>query len=314
MTKEEIIVLKEDEAGFPARLAELPQPVHRLYCRGDISLLTLPAMAVVGSRKCSEYGRRTAREIAGALARAGAVTVSGMAYGIDSMAHWGALQAGGKTIAVLGSGPDICYPPGNGELYAEICARGLVLSEYPPGTPVRPWHFPQRNRIIAALAQAVAVVEAGENSGACITALRAAEIGSEVFALPGNITSTFSIGSNRLIRDGARIIVSVSELLCEAGLAVCKDAAGAADKAADRNQAAATIAAPGRNPAAATAAALGAEEKRVYLEVARQSGASVDSLCAALNFSPARLSGILAVLEIKGMIYHDQGKVFIAKF
>lgn len=314
MIKDEIIVLKEGEAGFPSRLAELPQPVHRLYCRGDISLLTLPAMAVVGSRKCSEYGRRTAREIAGALARDGAVTVSGMAYGIDSMAHWGALQAGGKTIAVLGSGPDICYPPSNGELYAEICARGLVLSEYPPGTPVRPWHFPQRNRIIAALAQAVAVVEAGENSGACITALRAAEIGSEVFALPGNITSTFSIGSNRLIRDGARIIVSVSELLCEAGLAVCKDAAGAADKAADRNQAAATIAAPGRNPAAATTAELGAEEKRVYLEVARQSGASVDSLCAALNFSPARLSGILAVLEIKGMIYHDQGKIFIAKF
>lgn len=285
--KNNIRILRKGDKEFPEILSSMDEPVKELYCIGDVSLLKERAVAVVGARKCSQYGRRAAFNIGKSLAYNNVATVSGMAAGIDSMAHSGALEEGGDTIAVLGCGPDICYPKANEQLYERICEEGLVISEYPPGTPPRPWHFPMRNRIIAALCHAVVVAEAGEKSGALITSLKAAELGSEVFALPGNITSPYSRGTNMLIRDGARIITSIEELLEELNLAK----AGADSSEAE----------------------LGGEEKIIYDIVMEQGEATVDFLCAALNKTPSYISGILSVMEMKGIVYYELGKIFIAK-
>lgn len=250
-------------------------------------------MAVVGSRKCSQYGKQSAFNIGEALALNNAVTISGMAIGVDSMAHLGALKKGGGTIAVLGCGVDVCYPKKNKSLYDEICEKGLVISEYAPGIPPAPWRFPMRNRIIAAIASSVAVIEAGEKSGAAITALRAAEIGTDVFALPGNITSLYSVGTNRLIRDGARIITSVDDLMIEAGIFSDK-------KTVEMNS-------------LEIEDLLGTEEKQVYEAISRQEGITVSALCDQLRKSSSAVNGIITVLELKGMIYYELGKIFIAK-
>ena len=168
-----------------------------------------------------------------------------------------------------------------------------MISEYAPGIPPAPWRFPMRNRIIAAIASSVAVIEAGEKSGAAITALRAAEIGTDVFALPGNITSLYSVGTNRLIRDGARIITSVDDLMIEAGIFSDK-------KTVEMNS-------------LEIEDLLGTEEKQVYEAISRQEGITVSALCDQLRKSSSAVNGIITVLELKGMIYYELGKIFIAK-
>lgn len=160
-----IKVIRKGDKAFPEFLSDMEDGLEILYCIGDTSLLRERAAAVVGARKCSEYGRQTALRIGSLLAKNEVVTVSGMACGIDSAAHLGALRQGGKTIAVLGSGPDICYPRSSQKIYKTICDRGLIVSEYPPGTEPRPWRFPMRNRIISALSEVVTVIEAGDTSG-----------------------------------------------------------------------------------------------------------------------------------------------------
>ena len=165
----EIRVLRQEDPDYPPLLRGIPEPPHCLYAIGDLGLLKQRTLAVVGSRKCSEYGKRVAMQIGKAAAQNRVTLVSGMAKGIDSFAHLGALRAGGKTIAVLGCGVDICYPRENEKIYAEIAEKGLLLSQFPPGMEARPYTFPQRNRVIAGLAEAVTVVEAGTNSGALIT-------------------------------------------------------------------------------------------------------------------------------------------------
>lgn len=294
MGRNNIKILRAGDTDFPDILTKITDPVEQLFCIGDISLLSKLSMAVVGSRKCSQYGKQSAFNIGEALALNNAVTISGMAIGVDSMAHLGALKKGGGTIAVLGCGVDVCYPKKNKSLYDEICEKGLVISEYAPGIPPAPWRFPMRNRIIAAIASSVAVIEAGEKSGAAITALRAAEIGTDVFALPGNITSLYSVGTNRLIRDGARIITSVDDLMIEAGIFSDK-------KTVEMNS-------------LEIEDLLGTEEKQVYEAISRQEGITVSALCDQLKKSSSAVNGIITVLELKGMIYYELGKIFIAKF
>lgn len=293
MGRNNIKILRAGDTDFPDILTKITDPVEQLFCIGDISLLSKLSMAVVGSRKCSQYGKQSAFNIGEALALNNAVTISGMAIGVDSMAHLGALKKGGGTIAVLGCGVDVCYPKKNKSLYDEICEKGLVVSEYAPGIPPAPWRFPMRNRIIAAIASSVAVIEAGEKSGAAITALRAAEIGTDVFALPGNITSLYSVGTNRLIRDGARIITSVDDLMIEAGIFSDK-------KTLEMNS-------------LEIEDLLGTEEKQVYEAISRQEGITVSALCDQLRKSSSAVNGIITVLELKGMIYYELGKIFIAK-
>jgi DNA processing protein len=200
--------------GYPPLLAELHDPPARLHLRGGpAETLALPSVAVVGARSCSPYGAQVARELARDLAALGIVVVSGLARGIDGEAHRGALAAGGLTVAVLGCGIDCDYPRAHAQLAGRITDSGLVVSEYPPGVEPAPWRFPARNRIVAGLAKATVVVEARERSGALITADFALELGRDVFAVPGEITSGLSRGTNDLIRQGATPMLCVEDVL-----------------------------------------------------------------------------------------------------
>ncbi|MCL2372631.1 MAG: DNA-processing protein DprA [Defluviitaleaceae bacterium] len=198
---------------FPGLLAEIPDPPLGIFFIGELPPDNTNRVAIIGSRKCSEYGLMSAQVIAKPLAAAGVVIVSGMAHGVDSMAHKGALEGGGKTIAVLGCGADICYPSQNKKLRDEIIKNGCVLSEYPPGTRPIPAYFPARNRIISGLSQGVVVTEASKKSGTLITVDQAIEQGREVLAVPGNISSRLSTGTNSLIRDGAFPVMDYTDVL-----------------------------------------------------------------------------------------------------
>lgn len=209
----EVRLLQPGDPEYPEGLYDLEVP-PTLHALGATS--PAPAVAVVGTRRATRYGLGLAEAMGRALARAGWTTVSGLARGIDAAAHHGALAGGGEAVAVLGSGIDVVYPAQNRDLYRRIVdGGGAVLSEYPPGTPPDRWRFPARNRIIAAVASAVVVVEAGEKGGALITARLGAELGRPVFAVPGDVDRSVSIGCNRLIRDGAHPVVGVADLIAD---------------------------------------------------------------------------------------------------
>jgi DNA processing protein len=203
-----------ERARLPSLLRAIYDPPARLFCRGgDEAVLELPMVAVVGARSCSPYGAQVARRLGRELAAAGLVVVSGLARGVDGEAHRGALDAGGLTVAVLGCGVDRDYPASHASLAGRIRERGLVVSEYEPGIEPAPWRFPARNRIIAGLSAATIVVEARERSGALITADFALEEGRDVLAVPGEITSSLSAGSNALLKLGAAPCTSVDDVL-----------------------------------------------------------------------------------------------------
>jgi DNA processing protein len=206
--------------GYPARLHDLADPPSVLHARGPLAWLVGPApiVAMVGTRAATAYGERITHEIAAQLARAGALVLSGMARGIDAAAHRGALSTGGRTGAVLGTGIDVAYPAAHRQLHAEIGARGLLLAEQPPGEKASGGSFPERNRIIAALADLVIVIEAGVKSGALITAGRALDLGRMIAAVPGAVDSPQSAGSNELLRDGAHLIATPADALALVGL------------------------------------------------------------------------------------------------
>ena len=206
------------DAHYPTALADLPDPPPQLYALGDRSALDAPTVAIVGTRALTAYGERVSRELAGALARAGACVVSGMARGVDAAAHAAALDAGGRTVAVLGTGIDVPYPAAHAALHQRIAAHGLVLSEHPPGKRATPGSFPRRNRLIAALARVTLLVEAGQRSGALITAGHALDLGRTVAAVPGPIDAPQSAGTNELLRDGATLVASVADALALLGL------------------------------------------------------------------------------------------------
>jgi DNA processing protein len=207
-------------AGFPGLLRAVHDPPPGLFVRGDadVELLSRPAVAIVGARACSGYGAAAARALARDVARAGPIVVSGLARGVDAEAHRGALEAGAPTVAVLGCGIDRDYPAAHAELARRIAETGLIVSEYAPGVEPAPWRFPARNRIVAGLAAATVVVEARERSGALITADLALEEGREVFAVPGEITSALSAGTNALLKLGASPLTCADDILSCFGL------------------------------------------------------------------------------------------------
>lgn len=281
-----------NEEAYPPLLREIPDPPPLLYYSGDLALARKQCVALVGSRSTTQYGRRNAHALGKCLAENGAVVVSGMAKGIDSCAHAGALQAGegsepGRTIAVLGCGADICYPASNKELRDAIAASGLILSEYPPGTPPAKYRFPRRNRIISGISQATVVVQAPNSSGALITAEAAAEQGRCVYAIPGNIDSAYNLGSNKLIRDGAIPLAVLEELLDDLKL----------NKKTLEN----------------IEQDLGREEALLVRILAEEGEMTADQLCRASGKPAQFISGMITVLEIKGVICTSMGKIFVAK-
>lgn len=214
-----IQVVSWDDVRFPAALLTLPDAPPALWVRGSIAALNTPSIAIVGSRAATAVGLETATRLGAGLAGFGVTVVSGLARGVDSAAHRGALSAG-ATVAVLGSGVDVIYPAEHALLAGQIAERGAVISEYPPGALPYPGHFPQRNRLISGLSRAVVVVEAAERSGSLITAGCALEQGREVMAVPGNVLSGRNRGAHALIRDGARIVECAADILEDLGWSV----------------------------------------------------------------------------------------------
>ncbi|HEY3415734.1 MAG TPA: DNA-processing protein DprA, partial [Armatimonadota bacterium] len=210
-----IRMLSLQDADYPPRLRAIPDPPCVLFVKGTLPPPEQGAIAIVGSRRASLYGRHVAAELATGLVQRGFAIVSGMALGADAAAHEGCLRAGGRTVAVLGCGVDVIYPPEHTELYERIAATGAVVSEFPPGAPPTRTTFPIRNRIISGLSAGVVVVEAPEKSGALITADHALEQGREVFAVPGSVNSVQSRGTHRLLRDGARLVECAEDILEE---------------------------------------------------------------------------------------------------
>lgn len=210
-------IYRSDDA-YPMALNDLADPPLVLFVKGQWTALSPIRTSVVGTRRASSYGVEAATWVAETMAAAGCTVVSGLALGIDTAAHRGALSSDGHTIAVLGCGVDVCYPPSNAKLYRTIAHHGALISEYAPGTPVEKWYFPERNRLIAALGTALCVVQAGEQSGALRTVDYALELGREVFVVPGPITSVHCRGSNRLIQDGSQVLLDPNDCLKVLGL------------------------------------------------------------------------------------------------
>ena len=281
----DIEIIRKGETAYPERLLTIKNPPKQLYCRGDVNILQSRCVAVVGSRTTTVYGRRTGEAIGRCLAAAGITVVSGMAAGIDSSAHDGALSAGGKTIAVLGCGPDICYPPENKMLMADIERYGLLVSEYGPGTPADRYNFPNRNRIISGLCEATVVVQARNRSGALITAELAAEQGREVFAVPGNIDSQYNLGNNRLIKEGVCPLICVDDILEYLGITGA-DEEDARQRLSDR-------------------------EFEIFTILKNEGELTVDEVCMKTGYTPGYVNPILAVMEMKGFISSEMGRVFL---
>lgn len=282
-----MITLRRSDRLFPGRLGAIFDPPPSLYLRGagESELLNARAVAVVGARACSPYGAQVARMLGRELAAAGLVIVSGLARGIDGEAHRGVLDSGGLTVAVLGCGIDRDYPASNAQLSRRIEERGLVVSEYEPGVEPAPWRFPARNRIIAGLSEAVVVVEARERSGALITADFALDEGREVFAVPGEITSSLSLGTNALLKLGATPLTTTDDVLDALGVER-EAASGAADV----------------SPAAAQ-----------VLELVRESPCGADELTARGVLDAGAVSVALTELELAGLVAAADGVYRAAK-
>ena len=211
--KNDIKIINISDDNYPAKLKNIYAPPITIFAKGDISLLNSKSIAIVGSREPSKYGIYVAEKFSKELSKEGITIVSGLARGIDTFAHVGALSSFGKTIAVLGSGIDVVYPKENAKYYREISEKGLIISEYIVGTAPESKNFPQRNRIISGLSDGVLVVEARKNSGTMITTDFALEQGKELYVIPGNITSNLSAGTNNLIKEGAKLVTDLYEIL-----------------------------------------------------------------------------------------------------
>lgn len=277
-TGHELVAL--DDADYPRCLLEIGDPPPVFYCLGRRELLARPALAIVGSRNATPQGVADAQAFARALSAAGLTIVSGLALGIDSAAHRGALEGEGSSIAVTGTGPDRVYPAANRELAHDLAARGLIVSEFSPGTPPLPHNFPRRNRVVSGLARGVLVIEATISSGSLITARFAGEQGREVFALPGSIHSPFSKGCHKLLREGAKLVETAQDVLDE--LRLPHGASGAA-------------------PATAAAADddLTADERAVIAALGH-APAAIDALVARSGLAPEVVAAALLALELAG--------------
>jgi len=287
-----IRILPSGGLGYPPPLLQLPDPPALLFVRGEGPVAVPRSVALVGSRRPSPVGRRIAHRLARDLAVEGVEVVSGLALGVDGAAHEGALAGGGRTTAVLGCGPDLVHPRGHRELLLRILAAdGLAVTELLPGERPSPHHFPRRNRLLAALTRAAVVVEAGERSGALITARHAVELGREVMAVPGSLENPTSVGSNRLLRDGAHPVLDALDILA---------ALGWSDP--DRGRG-------GEDPPAPPPGLEGDGEVvwRVLGSVPR----GVDDLSVATGLPPERLLALLSVMEMRGQVRAVPGGRFI---
>ncbi len=280
----EVITIRE--GIYPDLLRQIPDPPEVLFAMGNLELLKSPCIAVVGTRKASPYGRAVAERLSQDLSEAGVTVVSGLAKGIDASSHWGALRGPGSTIAVLGSGIDVPYPPGNRELYKKISREGLVISPFPPGERPLRWNFPRRNRIIAGLSLGTVVVECPLKSGAMITARFSLDFGREVFAVPGNITNALSEGANYLIKEGAKPVTCAEDVLSE--FPQLLNFAPEKDKAE-----------------------LTGMEKKVF-ELIKSGLQTEDELLRESGLSFSELSEVLLTLEMMDIIKRSAGKVYLA--
>lgn len=286
-------VVNFDDETYPKNLLNIYDPPSILYHRGNLLPQDIKAIAIVGTRRASAYGLNIAKRLASELAGMGITIVSGMALGIDSAAHVGALETSGRTIAVLGCGVDIVYPPSNKQLMQEIIDHGAVISEFPPGTEPENWRFPQRNRIISGLSMGVIVIEGHYNSGAMITAKLALDQGREVFAVPGNIEMEQSKGPHWLIKQGAKLVETVDDVLEELN-----------------------IAKPQSRPPFAVSneridlSSLPPDERKI-IEVLSLEPKYIDNIAIESGLSIPQVSSLLLMLEIKKIVRQLPGKMFV---
>ena len=267
---------------YPDLLKEIYSPPIGIYVKGTLPEDDIDKVSLVGARRCSRYGASVTYQIAKDLGKANIVVVSGMAKGIDAMAHKGIIDGGGQTIAVLGCGVDICYPAENRELMEKIIKNGCLISEYPPGTEPSPHHFPNRNRIISGLSKIVVVVEAGKKSGTLITADLALESGRDVFVVPGNVTSALSQGTNNLIKQGCPVVTESNDILLELGITYKEE----------ERQAFSTQVATKLTP----------EEREIYNEIFDKEPVLAETICRKLHKNIQEVQYILSLLEIAGYI------------
>jgi DNA processing protein len=284
-------ILTIDDGAYPQRLREIFDPPFVLYGEGNPDVLDEPSVAVVGARRPSPFGRVVAERLARDLAACGLVVVSGLAAGIDSLAHWGALQAG-NTVAVLGSGLDKIYPRENKGLFRKIIEEGAVISEFPPEMPPLGFHFPLRNRVISGLALGVVVVEATRRSGSLITARLALEQDREVMAVPGNITSELSQGANWLIKSGAKLVETWADVVEELPSPL-RERCLACGEDGKKTM-------PDMSP----------EEKKIYDGLKMDELTHIDELVEARDVSVSEILAILLNLELKGLVRQAPGKFF----
>lgn len=276
------------EKDFPEKVYCFSPDVKELYYKGNLLLAASTCIAVVGSRKCTTYGITVAKEIGKRGAQNHVTIVSGLARGIDTAGHQSVLSHGGDTIAVLGGGTERYYPAENRQLQQSIAAKGLLLSEHPPGYQPRAYDFPKRNRIISALSESVVVIEAPNRSGALITAEAAIEQGKMVYALPGNITSHYSFGTNKLIREGVTPLILLDDLFLDLDIQP--------------------------NITKNNLEQLASDEIAVYRAIAGRGEMTAEEIAYAVEFSIGKVQGILTVLEMKGMIFSAMGKFFVANY
>jgi DNA processing protein len=285
-------VITVDDPAYPHRLSRIPDAPPVLYVKGELLPQDDLALGVVGTRRATPYGRQATREIVGELARHGVTIVSGLARGIDGEAHQAALDAGGRTIAVLASGLDVIYPPEHTRLADQICQHGALVSEYALGTEPEATNFPPRNRIISGLSRGILVTEAGLGSGALITADYAREQGRELFAVPGNIFQRSSDGTNRLLQEGAKVVLSAADVLDELEIA---EALETQDEAAQR-----------------VAAIIPADPfEAKLLEQLSSEPRHVDEVSRALGLPIAAVSSALSIMELKGLVREVGGMNYI---
>lgn len=291
------IALAPHDPAYPARFRRLSDPPFLLFAAGDLSLLDRPGIAMVGTRSPTHYGREVVAMLGNAVAFAGYCVVSGMARGIDTLAHRAALDARGATIGVLGHGIDVVYPPENRELFDAVRERGLLVTEMPPGEKPLAGNFPRRNRLIAALSRSVLVVEMGLKSGAQHTVTYALELGLDVMAVPGPVTSHASAGTNQLIREGARVVTCARDVLEELGGvgAAAIATAVSAQPAARTEQVALDLVTP--------------DERRILASLGREPR-HVDQLEAVGVIGTGRLLALLLEMELKGIVEALPGKMY----
>lgn len=287
--KKNYSLLTLEDKKYPSYLREIFDPPFVIYCAGNVDLLEGPAVSIVGTRKPTPYGRAITEKLAEDLASRGLVIISGLARGIDSFAHWGALK-GGKTVAVLGSGLENMYPRENKSLSKKITERGAVISEFPLDAPPLGFHFPIRNRIISGLSMALVVVEAARRSGSLISARLALEQNREVMAVPGNMTSEFSQGTNWLIKTGAKLVESWEDVVDEFPSPLKENLLSQKEKKR----------VPSMKPM----------EKRVYDCLKEDSLVHIDELLEKTESSVSELLAILLNLELKDLISQSPGKYF----